>query len=176
MRVSRGKFVILVVMSVIGLLAASETLFAYYLFKQTLPFCTTGSAGGISFDCNAVLGSQYSQIFGIPLELFAVAYFIINLILVYLVTFGSSRIFGTALTILFGWRFVGLMIVPYLVFIELVVLKAVCIYCTIMHVAIVADFIVISYFLFFRKNALWEGEEAVEANLPSGDTVPAQLR
>ncbi len=173
MRVSRAKFVILVVMSVVGLLAASETLFSYYLFKQTPPFCTTGSIGGISLDCNAVLGSQYSQILGIPLELFAVAYFIINLILVYLVTFGSSRTFGRALTVLFGWRFVGLMIVPYLVFIELIVLKAVCVYCTIMHVAIIADFIVISYFLFFRRNALWEGEEERETNLQPGGTVPA---
>ncbi len=173
MRVSRAKFVILVAMSVVGLLAASETLFSYYLFKQAPPFCTAGSIGGISIDCNAVLGSQYSQILGIPLELFAVAYFIINLVLVYLVTFGSSGVFGKALTVLFGWRFVGLMIVPYLAFIEFVVLKAVCIYCTIMHVAIIADFIVISYLLFFRKNSLWEGGEDTEVSLPSGGAAPA---
>ncbi len=171
MRVSKAKFAILIAMSIVGLLAASETLFTYYLFKQTLPFCNSGSLGGISLDCNAVLGSQYSQIFGIPLELFAVAYFIINLILVYLVTFGSSRIFGTSLNVLFGWRFVGLMIVPYLVFVEFVVLRAVCLYCTIMHAAIVADFVVISYFLFFRKNALWEGE-AAESGLPPAESMP----
>jgi uncharacterized membrane protein len=163
MRVSKWKFVILVAMSIVGLFAASETLFIYYIFKQTLPYCNAGSVGGISLDCNAVLGSRYSQIFGVPLELFAVAYFVINLLLVYLVTFGSSRIFSRALTILFGWRFVGLMIVPYLVFIEFIVLKAVCIYCTIMHAAIIADFIVISYFLFFRKNSLWEEAEGTKA-------------
>jgi uncharacterized membrane protein len=163
MRISRGKFVVLVLMSIIGLFAASETLFTYYLFKQALPFCTSGSIGGISLDCNVVLGSKYSQIFGIPLELFAVAYFVINLILVYLVTFGNPRVFSRALTVLFGWRFVGLMIVPYLVFIEFIVLKAVCIYCTIMHAAIIADFIVITYFLFLRKNSLWDLEDNSEA-------------
>ncbi len=162
MRVSKTKFVILIAMSIVGLFAASETLFTYYLFKQTLPFCTSGSFAGISLDCNAVLGSKYSQILGVPLELFAVAYFVINLVLVYLVTFGSQRMFSRALTTLFGWRFVGLMIVPYLVFIEFIVLRAICIYCTIMHAAIIADFIVISYFLFFRKNSLWDTEAEVE--------------
>ncbi len=173
MRVSKTKFVILIAMSVIGLFAAAETLFTYYLFKQTLPFCTTGSIGGISLDCNAVLGSKYSQILGIPLELFAVAYFVINLLLVYLVTFGSQRIFGRALTFLFGWRFVGLMIVPYLIFIELVVLKAICIYCTIMHAAIVADFIVISYFLFFGKNSLLDAAEGGEGGELASPGTPS---
>jgi hypothetical protein len=42
------------------------------------------------------------------------------------------------------------MIVPYLVFIELFILHALCIYCTMMHVAIVADFIIISYLLFYK--------------------------
>jgi len=173
MRVSRIKFVILIIMSVVGLLAAAEVLITYYLFKQSLPFCTAGSVGGIAFDCTRVLGSSYSQVFGIPLELFAVAYFVINLVLVYLVTFGGDGVFGKALTTLFGWRFVGLMIVPYLVFIEFIVLKAVCIYCTIMHGAIIADFIVISYFLFFRRNALWDERSNTETQL--GVSTPTPL-
>jgi uncharacterized membrane protein len=161
MRVTRAKFAILIAMSVVGLLSAAEVLFTYYLAKQSLPFCSTGgSFFGATIDCNLVLGSKYSQIFGIPLELFAVAYFIINLILVYIVSFGRESIFERAMGILFAWRFVGLMIVPYLIFIEFVVLRAVCVYCTTMHVAIVADFIVISYFLFFGKNALWGKDDS----------------
>ena len=173
MRVSKAKFVVLIAMSVVGLLAASEVLFSYYLLKQSLPFCTAGNVGGIALDCNQVLGSKYSQVFGVPLELFAVAYFIVNLVLVYLVTFGSSRVFGPALTTLFGWRFVGLMIVPYLIFIEFFVLKAVCVYCTAMHAAIIADFIVISYFLFFRKNSLWDEEGQ---GMPSPSVEPSLVK
>lgn len=176
MRISRFKLLVLIVMSVIGLLAASETLFSYYLFKQSLPFCTAGTVGGIALDCNQVLGSKYSQIFGIPLELFAVVYFVVNLVLVYLIAFGSNRTFGTALGVLFGWRFVGLMIVPYLVFIEFFVLRAVCLYCTVMHVAILADFVVISYMLFFGKHALW-GVEDETASTAGGDAKSGtQLR
>jgi len=98
-----------------------------------------------------VLGSRYSQVFGIPLELFAVAYFAINLLLVYLIVFGSDRLFRISLNILFGWRFLGIVIVPYLIFVELFLIKAICVYCTIMHVAIIADFVIISYLLFYKK-------------------------
>ena len=102
-------------------------------------------------NCDTVLGSGYSQVFGISLELFAVVYFAINLLLVYLIVFGSDRLFGISLNILFGWRFLGIVIVPYLIFVELFLIKAICVYCTIMHVAIVADFVIISYLLFYKK-------------------------
>jgi uncharacterized membrane protein len=133
-------------MSLFGLGAALEVFFTYYLLGQSLPWCQPGGF----LDCARVLGSTYSQIFGIPLELFAAAYFIINLGLVYLIAFGSDRVFQRAINAIFIWRFLGLMIVPYLVFIELFILHALCIYCTMMHVAIVADFIIISYLLFYK--------------------------
>jgi len=155
MRISRLKLVVLVVMSLFGLAAALEVFISYYYLKQEPPFCTPGSF----YDCSRVLGSSYGQFFGIPLELFAVAYFIVNLGLVYLIAFGGDNIFRRALSVLFVWRFLGLMIVPYLVVIELFIIHAICIYCTMMHVAIVADFIIISYLLFFGKHAMWGREE-----------------
>ena len=45
----------------------------------------------------------------------------------------------------------GVAILPYLIYLEFAVLKAVCIYCTIMHAMILADFAVITIFL--RKMA-----------------------
>ncbi len=146
LRITRLKLLILVVMSLFGLGAALEVFITYYYLGQSLPLCTPGGF----FDCARVLGSTYSQFFGIPLELFAAAYFIVNLALVYLIAFGSDRVFQRALGAIFIWRFLGLMIVPYLVFIELFVIHAICVYCTMMHVAIVADFIIISYLIFYK--------------------------
>jgi uncharacterized membrane protein len=147
-------------MSIFGLWASSMVLVVYYYLKEALPFCTAGQSSGITINCNLVLSSKYSQFFGIPLELFAVAYFIINLLLVYLIAFGSENVFRRSLDILFGWRFLGLAIVPYLVFIELGVLHAICVYCTVMHVAIIVDFIIISYFLFYHEGGLIGNTEA----------------
>lgn len=159
MRITKLKLLVLVVMSLFGLGAALEVFITYYYLGQSLPLCTPGSF----FDCTRVLGSSYSQFFGIPLELFAAAYFIINLALVYLIAFGSDRIFRRSIEVIFVWRFLGLMIVPYLVVVELFILHALCVYCTMMHVAIVADFIIISYLLFYKGGIGAQAELEPEA-------------
>jgi uncharacterized membrane protein len=151
MRISQLKLLLLMAMSVFGLWASSMVLVVYYTLKRDLPFCPHEGGPGIALNCYAVLSSKYSQIFGVPLELLAVGYFIVNLILVYFIAFGSDRLFKTSLKTLFGWRFIGIVIVPYLIFVELFLVRAICVYCTIMHVAIVADFSIISYLLFYKK-------------------------
>jgi len=161
-RITRLKLLILVVMSLFGLGAALEVFFTYYLLGQSLPGCQPGGF----LDCARVLGSTYSQIFGIPLELFAAAYFIINLGLVYLIAFGSDGVFRRAINAIFIWRFLGLMIVPYLVFVELFIIHALCIYCTMMHIAIVADFIIISYLLFYKGGI---GAQVGLESIPEGE-------
>jgi len=150
LRISKMKLFILVLMSIIGLAASLEVVITYYTLNQLPPFCGQGSLFGIRLDCGAVLGSTYSTIFGVPLEFLAVGYFVVNLALVYLIAFGSDRVSHRSLRTLFGWRFIGIILVPYLVFVEVVLIKAICVYCTIMHVAIVADFVIISYLLFFK--------------------------
>ena len=154
MRISWPKLVVLMAMSVFGLWASSMVLIVYYTLKQQLPGCPLTRGPGIALDCYAVLSSKYSQVFGIPLELLAVGYFIVNLLLVYLIAFGTDRLFKASLKTLFGWRFIGIIIVPYLVFVELFLVRAICVYCTVMHVAIVADFVIISYLLFYKKISL----------------------
>jgi uncharacterized membrane protein len=147
-------------MSVFGLWASSMVFIVYYTLRQQLPGCPLIKGPGIALDCYAVLSSQYSQIFGIPLELFAVGYFIVNLLLVYFIAFGSNALSKASLKTLFGWRFIGIVIVPYLVFVELFLVRAICVYCTVMHVAIVADFIIISYLLFYKRISLTYGTGA----------------
>jgi uncharacterized membrane protein len=136
-------------MSGFGLWASSMVLIIYQELHQQLPACSANSTF-FRIDCNAVLSSPYSQIFGIPLEVFAIVYFIANLGLILLVSFGNEWIYPKALKILFGWRFLGLIIVPYLLTVELLIIKAICLYCTVMHVSILVDFVIISYLLFYK--------------------------
>ena len=170
LRVSKFKLIALVVMSVFGLWASSSVLIIFYTLGQQLPICPAGTFFGLHFDCSAVLTSPYSVAFGIPLEILALAYFAVNLGMVYLIAFGSDRISKISLQALFGWRFIGVSMVPYLVFVELFVIHAICVYCTIMHVAIIVDFVVISYLLFFGKHSLWA---EVEDMLPNEGIVEA---
>lgn len=172
MRVSKLKLVALVAMSLFGLWASTSVLVIFYTLNEQLPICPSGTFFGIHFDCSAVLTSPYSAVFGVPLEILALAYFAVNLGMVYLIAFGSERASRVTLQALFGWRFIGVAIVPYLVFVELFLIRAICVYCTIMHVAILVDFVVISYLLFFGRHSLWAKEEEIlsdegslEANL-----------
>jgi uncharacterized membrane protein len=152
MRISNAKLFLLVLMSAFGLWASLMVVIVYYTLRMSLPACPLQTGPGVVLNCDIVLSSSYSQIFGVPLELFAVVYFIINLLLVYFIAFGNDRLLKISRNLLFVWRFFGILIVPYLVFVELVLIKAICVYCTIMHVAIVADFIIISYLLFYKKD------------------------
>jgi uncharacterized membrane protein len=173
LRVSKLKLAALVVMSVIGLWASSSVLVIFYTLGQQLPICPSGTFFGLHFDCSAVLTSSYSQAFGVPLEVLALAYFAVNLGMVYLIVFGSERVSRVSLQVLFGWRFIGVAIVPYLVFVELFLIHAICVYCTIMHVAILVDFVVISYLLFFGRHSLWSEEMEM---LPEEGSVEASLQ
>ena len=160
-------------MSAVGLWASGTVLVIYYTLGGALPLCPTGNYFGIYLDCGAVLGSSYSKVLGVPLELLAVFYFVVNLGLVYLIAFGSDRVSKRSLSVLFGWRFIGVAIVPYLVFVEVFLLHAICVYCTIMHAAILIDFVVISYVLFFGRGALWGADEpeAAEGTISSLEEV-----
>ena len=168
MRISKLKFIVLIAMSAVGFVASAYVLIDFYALNQNI-YCPSGSIFGIRLDCGAVLRSPYSDIFGIPLELLASLYFMINMALVYVIAFGSERTFRLSLQALFIWRFIGVAIVPYLVFVELFLLHAICIYCTLMHIAILTDFVVISYILFFGENSLWAMgfDDAHELNGPS---------
>ncbi len=151
MRISRLKFLILIVMSIVGVTASSFVFYIYDTLHQQLPICTSSvKILGIVINCNTVLGSKYNTVFGVNLDVLAIGYFFVNLGLVFAIAFGSERIFGTAFRVLFVWRFLGLIIVPYLMTIEFVVLKAICVYCTIMHVSILVDFAIVTYFLFYK--------------------------
>ncbi|MCL4363555.1 vitamin K epoxide reductase family protein [Candidatus Marsarchaeota archaeon] len=158
MNITFRRFIILISMSLIGLASSIFVIYKFYTLHQQLPLCNIGSqaSNGIVVDCAKVLLSPYSSIniFGISihLEVLAAVWFIINILLVTAIAVAGERFSKKALKVLFGWRFFGIVLVPYLIYLELFVLKAICTYCTIMHVAIIMDFIVISYLLFYKKD------------------------
>ena len=99
--------------------------------------------------CSAALTAPY---LAYPSKCLQSAYFIVNLALIYLVGFGTERIYRFAFKTLFVWRFLGICLVPYLIVVELFLVKAICLYCTVMHATIIIDFGIISYFLFYKKD------------------------
>ena len=82
---------------------------------------------GIFSDCGRVLNSKYSEIFGIPLAAIGlIHYFIFTVSTVYLITKGN-RITRYIIIIL---STIGLFASIYFMFLQLVVIRSICPYCT----------------------------------------------
>ena len=156
-KINRARLLMLISMSVLGLVASLIIVIVFYGAKSPLPFCPPPSSisvasSTLALDCGKVLGSAYGYILGVPLAVFACLYFIANIALVYLVCFGSKKDYNNTFKALLAWRLFGIAMTAYLISIELFKLKAVCAYCTVMHVAIIVDFIILSCFALYRKN------------------------
>jgi uncharacterized membrane protein len=97
---------------------------------------TTAACGGVG-DCESVNNSSYSEIGGIPIALLgAGAYLLIILVLWFEERKPSFR--DTADLILLGITLTGTLYSGYLTYIEVAVLKAICPYCVVSAVIIVA--------------------------------------
>jgi uncharacterized membrane protein len=161
-------------MSIVGIIASSMVFYIYDTLHQQLPYCVSSQTiFGVKIDCTAVLSSSYNNVFGINLDLFAIVYFLVNMALVFAVAFGGDRLFRRAFRTLFVWRFVGIVIVPYLITIEFVVLKAICVYCTVMHISILVDFVIVTYFLFWKDDiGLTGGDPLADSEGPPETGAP----
>jgi uncharacterized membrane protein len=146
---------LLVAFSLGGLAASLLVVYLFYVLGTLPPGCYADLEvlPGVTMDCIRVLTSEYAYVpvpvLGrVPLDAAAAVWFVVNigaaLWLYKTLSRGAARF-------VFWWRLLGLAILPYLLYLEFAVLKAVCIYCTVMHVFILADFVVISIFL--RKMA-----------------------
>ncbi|AAL64247.1 conserved hypothetical protein [Pyrobaculum aerophilum str. IM2] len=137
---------LLVVFSLGGLVASLLVVYLFYMIGQLPPGCYANVEilPGVTADCVKVLQSEYAYIGPIPLDVAAAFWFIVNIAAALWLYRTLER---RAARFVFWWRLLGIAILPYLIYLEFAVLKAVCIYCTIMHAFIIADFVVITMFL-----------------------------
>ena len=142
--------------SAVGLASALLVIYMVYVIEAE-PFCPAeGAVGGVPLDCVKVISSEYSRVtlggVAVPLEVLAAMWFLSNIAAVLMIHFREA-LKSKVLRFLFYWRFLGVAVVPYLVYVELFIIGAICIYCTAMHAAIIADFALITYLLFVKRIA-----------------------
>ncbi|MGC8647939.1 MAG: vitamin K epoxide reductase family protein [Candidatus Micrarchaeia archaeon] len=157
MRTTKSEIAILTAMSIIGLASSLLVIYELNVLGNLPPLCTLPngpSLFGARLNCAKVLLSSYSNVGGVSLDLLAAIWFLVNLSLVIALVSVRKNIARIIFRVLFAWRFIGLAIVPYLVYLEFVVLHAICLYCTIMHGAIIVDFIIITFLVFSDKSRI----------------------
>ena len=109
---------VLVILAVLGI-AIAGYLTAVKLSGE-LPVC--GPLRG----CETVALSTYSEIMGVPVALVGVAYSVVALIASIVWWRNGDR---RSLYLLYGMGLLGLLAVAYLTYLELFVIKAVCVWC-----------------------------------------------
>jgi len=117
-RTERKWATVAVIAAAIGLLDAAYLAASHY--RGVAPECSLFNG------CEQVTASAYATMFGVPTALFGALYYVFALALLFLVLeFGSRR----AVLLLLGASGAAFLFSLWLVFVQLFLLKAVCLYC-----------------------------------------------
>jgi len=119
-----NRSLLIVLMLLLSLLGLADS---WYLFQSAITDTALTCDIGTGFDgCNIVAQSPYSHLFGTPLGLYGVGFYAAMFVLTALVTILPQRIFYRVLSLL---SLVGVLASIIFVLIQLIVIKATCIYC-----------------------------------------------
>jgi uncharacterized membrane protein len=113
-----------------GLLVSFYLVATHYFSGQVPLACASGSV----VNCEQVTTSPQSMIGPVPVALLGVVWFAVGLALL--------RLPPASATLRLGWTVVGLLSVFYLVYVELFLIGAICLWCTGVHLAVIALFLI----------------------------------
>jgi uncharacterized membrane protein len=96
------------------------------------------------FSCERVLTSPYATLplTTWPTSIAGLLFFAVSILLLSLRFFRPTPRLAQASL---AWAFLGLLFVLYLVYLEIVVINAICLWCTLVHVLVVVSFLLLLY-------------------------------
>jgi uncharacterized membrane protein len=112
----------IVILSMVGLVVS-----AYLTWSDLTSSSDVCPING-SFECSVVTSSSYSRIEGVPVALLGAFWFTVALLLAIRVTNATSWV-----RFQLAWSILGAAGVPWLVYVELFLVGAVCLLCTVTH-------------------------------------------
>jgi uncharacterized membrane protein len=115
------------ILSVVGLGIASYLTYAHFVSGTSLA-CPQNA----TFNCEKVTTSPESYVLGIPVALLGLAYFVVEVIINYPAVWKARSSYVAYFRVLMSVGGMGFVI--YLISQELLVIKAVCLWCTSIHV------------------------------------------
>jgi dihydroorotate dehydrogenase/uncharacterized membrane protein len=140
------KFLLLILLSIFGIADASYLTYEHY--QQVIPPCTVNRLFPIASDCGKVLRSSYSVVFGIPVAVFGIVQYSLLLIaLVFLIIY-RKKIFTYWLIF---QSLNGAIFSLFFMYVQIVILKSICLYCTLSALISFLIFFLISKFFVKEK-------------------------
>ncbi|HEY2594965.1 MAG TPA: vitamin K epoxide reductase family protein [Chloroflexota bacterium] len=145
------------VLGVAGLLISAYLVGTHYFSDQVPLACATG---GI-VDCEQVTNSAQSMVGPLPVALLGLVWFC-----VFLGILAIRTLWPQALMLQVAWSIAGLLTVFYLVYAELFLIGAICLWCTAIHAIVVGLFLL----------TLWDATAPSVEPASSLDNVGDRLR
>ncbi|WP_428069044.1 vitamin K epoxide reductase family protein [Caldisphaera sp.] len=148
--------IIFITISIAGIGAALTSYYYVYMANTSPPACHFSgniTSSGIELNCLNVLKSSYSSLslnFGVKVnanfDVLAIIYFSVSLILSLMMLFTYYSVIAQ-----FIWSIIGASFIPYLVYLEIYVIRSICIYCTTMHILIISQVLLSLYYIKSKK-------------------------
>jgi uncharacterized membrane protein len=135
----------LLVLSFLGI--ADSAYLSYTALTNTALTCNIKGLDG----CNTVAQSVYSHLFGIPLALYGVVFYVLVFILSAALLFWSHRLLRAWIA---AFGAVGLIASIIFELIQVVLIKAICVYCL--------GSAIVSLFIFILAMMVWKGKRKNE--------------
>jgi uncharacterized membrane protein len=130
------------IVSVLGLAIATYLTYSHYTTSTGgATSCPFGGTKGGLIDCQAVLTSGYAKILGLPVALYGAVFFLFMIPMNLPFMWRSSSLLVARLRL--TAVVVGMAMVLYLVSVELLVLRYICIWCTSVHILQFALFMLV---------------------------------
>lgn len=136
----RKIFLLLLLLGIVGIIDASYLTYEH--FVNIIPPCFVNRFLPFLSDCGLVLRSKYAVMFGIPLAVFGLIHYVILTLFIGLVITSDKKIWWYWL---FFQTLMGAVFSIYLMYLQIFVIKSMCIYCILSALNSFALFI-LSYF------------------------------
>src|SRR3989339_1005932 len=143
------KFFLPILLILFGI--ADAGYLTYEHFRQVIPPCTVNRLLPIASDCGKVLRSSYSVMFGVPVAVFGIFQYSLLLIAFLFFLFYRKKIF--TYWIIFQ-SMIGAIFSLYFMYIQLGILRSVCIYCTLSSIISFSVFFLVSK-IFYKERFLF---------------------
>jgi uncharacterized membrane protein len=130
---TRWRPLVATLVSLVGLGLATYLTYSHYSnpSEATLGCFLSGKGGG-TVDCQAVLTSRYSSILGLPVALYGAVFFLFMSVINLPALWRSPSLLVARLRL--AAAVVGMATVLYLVSVELLAVKHICVWCTGVHI------------------------------------------
>ena len=130
------------IVSVLGLAVAVYLTYSHYSAgSKGVNVCPFGGGSGGTIDCQAVLTSGWSTILGLPVALYGAVFFLFMVVINVPAMWRSESLLVARLRL--AAACLGMVMVLYLVGVELLAVKHICIWCTSVHILQFALFMLV---------------------------------